>query len=160
MIAAVTSPDVVVELRPPLVAVVLYAASLVVAAVMGVLVVRQIADGSAFSSVFLLFLAGIVAVNSATVLSRVSARTDGWLVIRNRFSTQRVERSAVDRVIEGRQAGFGSTRRLELLLTSGETVRLVATEVPPLPGLRDRLGRQGDQLRDWVAGTTTAPHRL
>jgi len=159
MIAPVNSPDVVVELRPPLLAVVLYAASLVVAAVMAVFVVRQVTDGSAFSAVFLLFLAGIVAVNSATALSRVRARTDGWLVVRNRFSTHRVQRSAVDRVVEGRQAGFGSSRRLELLLTSGETVRLVATEVPPLPGLRDRLGRQGDQLRDWVAGTTPAPHR-
>jgi hypothetical protein len=154
MITAVTSPDVVLELRPPVLTQVSYAASLVVAGVMIVVFVREIADDSAFSFVFPVFLAGILAVNTATVLSRARAHADGSLVVRNRFSTRRLHRSDVDRVILGRQGGLGSPRRLELLLTDGAALQLVATETPPLPGLRRRLEGQAEQLRAWVSGTT------
>jgi hypothetical protein len=153
----VTSPDVVVELRPPLLSLVFYAASLVVAAVMVVVYVREF-SGDAFSAIFPIFLAGILCFNTATVFSRAWAHADGSLVVRNRFTTRRLQRSDVDRVIVGRQGGSGSARRLELLLTDGATLQLVATEVPPLPGLRQRLEDQAGQLRAWVAGTPT-PYR-
>jgi hypothetical protein len=90
MITAVTSPDVVLELRPPVLTQVSYAASLVVAGVMIVVFVREIADDSAFSFVFPVFLAGILAFNTATVLSRARAHADGSLVVRNRFSTRQL----------------------------------------------------------------------
>jgi hypothetical protein len=152
MITAVTSPDVVVELRPPLLSLVLYAASLVFMAVMVVVFVRDF-SGDAFSAIFLVFVAGILGFNTATVFSRARAHADGSLVVRNRFATRRLQRSDVDRVIVGRQGGFGSPRRLELLLTDGATLPLVATEVPPLPGLRQRLDDQAGQLRAWATGT-------
>jgi hypothetical protein len=153
----VTSPDVVVELRPPLLSLVVYAASLVVMAVMVVIYVREF-SGGAFNAIFGIFLAGILCFNTATVFSRARAHADGSLVVRNRFATRRLRRSDVDRVIVGRQGGFGSARRLELLLADGATLQLVATEVPPLPGLRQRLDDQAEQLRAW-ASDTPAPYR-
>ena len=41
-------------------------------------------------------------------------------------------------------------RRLELLLRDGTTLHLVATETPPLPGLRRRLEEQATELRAWL----------
>jgi hypothetical protein len=160
----VTSPaspapeSVDLELRQPPVALVLFAVSLVIAAGLMVTFLRQAPFDAAFSLGFPVFLAGIMAFNLATVLSRVQALSSGRLVVRNRLRSRTVERGQVDRVIVGRQAGFASPRRLELLLTDGTTVRLIATEVPPLPGLRGRLEGQAEQLRAWVAGTTT-PYR-
>jgi len=151
----VTSPDVVVELRPPLLSLVFYAASLVVMAVMVVLYVRDF-SADAFSAIFGVFLAGILCFNTATVFSRARAHADGSLVVRNRFA--RLQRSDVDRVIVGRQGGFGSARPLELLLTDGATLPLMATEVPPLPGQRQRLDDRAERLRAWVTGTP-APYR-
>jgi hypothetical protein len=156
-----TSPEsasVELELRQPPVSQVLFVASLVVAAGMMVVFVREGFFHDAFSVVFPVFLAGIVVFNAATALSRVRASSSGTLVVRNRFRSRTLDRAQVDRVIIGRQAGFGSARRLELLLTDGTTVRLIATEVPPLPGLRRRLEGQAEQLRAWVTGTPT-PYR-
>jgi hypothetical protein len=157
MITAVTSPDVVVDLRPSALAAVFYAASLVIAAALVITVVGM--DGDVpFTVFFLVFVAGIVGVNTATVLSRVRARADGSLEVRNRFSTRRLQRSDVDRVIQGRRAGVGSARRIELLLTDGRTVPLIATETPPLPGLGQRMEQQAEQLRAWMTDTPT-PYR-
>ena len=143
------------ELRLPAFALATYAVSLVVAAGMVVLYVREDFDRGLFGVVFPLFLIGILAVNTATALSRVRAFADGTLEVRNRFTTRTVHRSDVERVLVDRQPGFGSPRRLELLLTDGQGLHLIATEVPPLPGLRRRLERQAEQLRAWVAGTPT-----
>lgn len=151
MITDVTTTDVVIELRPPRVAQVLFAASLVVAAAMVVLFVRDIAGEGPLTVLFPVVLIGIVAFNAATALSWARGDAAGCLTVRNRFTTRRLHRSDVDRVITGRQAGFGSPRRLELLLVDGDTLQLVATEVPPLPGLRARLERQAEELRAWVA---------
>jgi len=158
MISAVTSPDVVLDLRPPRLAMAFYAASLVVAAGMVVVFVREFAGGDPFTFVFPVFLAGIVGFNTATVLSRVRAFADGSLEVRNRFATRRLHRADVDRVILGRQGGFGSLRRLELLLADGQAVQLIATETPPLPGLKQRLEAQAAELRSWVTGSP-APYR-
>jgi len=153
MIIAVTATDVVLELRPPRIALVLYGVSLVVAAGMVVVFVREFTDDGVFSLVFPVVLLGILAFNGATVLSRARAHGDGSLEVRNRFSTRRLQRTEVDRVMLGQQAGFGSARRVELLLTDGSTLALVATETPPFPGVRRRLEEQAGRLRDWVAGT-------
>jgi len=153
MIIVVTAPDVVLEFRPPRVVLVLYGASLVVAAGMAVLFVRELAGGDLFTFVFPVFLLGILAFNGATALSRARARGDGSLEVRNRFSTQRLQRAEVDQVMVGRRAGFGSARRLELLLSDGSVLPLVGTETPPFPGSGQRLEDQAGRLRDWVAGT-------
>ena len=150
MITAVTTTDVVVELRPPRIAQLLFAVSLVFAAVMVVVFVREFADGSPFTYVFPVALAGILAFNTATTMSQVRGTTDGTLEVRNRFTTRRLHRSDVDRVIVDR-GGFQSAARLELLLTDGAALKLIATEVPPLPGVRRRLERQAEELRSWVA---------
>ncbi|MGY1739971.1 MULTISPECIES: hypothetical protein [unclassified Blastococcus] len=143
------SPDVVLELRPPALASFLYAASLVV----GVVVVVVFLGTDAppwFAVAFLAVAVGITAVNTAAALSRARARTDGTLEVRNRFTTRRVDRSEIDRVLLDSVGGFGSNRRVELLLTDGSTLPLVATETPPLPGARRRLEDQAARLQDWV----------
>jgi multisubunit Na+/H+ antiporter MnhG subunit len=146
----VTSPDVVLELRPPPLATALYCVSLVVAVVL--VVVLLTTDGSPlFTAVFLAFVVGITACNTAAALSRARAHADGSLEVRNRLSTRRLARSDVDRVMLGRQGGFGSSRRLELLLTEGTTLPLAATETPPLPGQRRRLEEQAVELRRWLS---------
>jgi hypothetical protein len=118
MITAVTSPNVVLELRPPPLASALYCVSLVVAVVLGVVVLTI--DGSPlFTAVFLAFVVGITAYNTAAALSRARAHADGSLEVRNRLSVRGLQRSDVDRVMLGRQGGFGSSRRLELLLPTG-----------------------------------------
>lgn len=157
MIIAVIPTAVVLELRPPRIVQALFAASLVVAAVMVVVFVRDIAGEGPFTFLFPVSLIAIVAFNASTALSWVRGDAAGGLTVRNRFTTRRLHRADVDRVIAGQQAGFGSPRRLELLLTDGDTLRLIATEVPPLPGLRTRLERQAEELRAWVADRP-APH--
>ena len=153
-----TTEPVELELRMPPAALTLYAASLVVAVGMVVFFVRDGLGQGAFVVVFPLFFAGILAFNTATALSRARAHADGTLEVRNRFRTRRLQRADVDRVMVGQQGGFGSPRRLELLLTDGELLPLVGTETPPLIGGRRRLEAQGEQLRGWVAGTPT-PYR-
>ena len=144
-----TSPNVVLELRPPLLASALYGVSLVVAVVFVVVVLTM--DGSPLSTaVFLAFAVGITGYNTAAALSRARAYADGSLEVRNRLSTRRLQRSDVDRVMLGREGGFGSLRRLELLLTDGTTLSLAATETPPLPGQRRRLEEQAVELRRWL----------
>ena len=147
------------ELRPAPAARLLYAVSCGMAAVIVVVLVSQgFFETGAFAFVFPVFLAGIVAVNVATVLSRARAFADGTLEVRNRFRTRSLQRADVDRVLVGSSAGFGSPRRVELLLTDGEVLPLVGTEAPPFPGVRARLERDAEQLRAWVTGTPTA-HR-
>jgi hypothetical protein len=147
------------ELRQPPAALVLYAASFVVAAGMVVFfVTQQFVQANAFSLVFPVVLTGIVVYNVATVRSRAWAHADGRLVVRNRFSTRTLQRTDVDRVLVGGQASLDNPRRVELLLTDGEVLPLVGTEAPPLPGVRARLERDAEQLRAWVTGTPT-PYR-
>jgi len=76
MITAVTSPDVVLELRPPPLASALYSVSLVVAVVL-VVVVLTIDGSPLFTAVFVAFVVGITAYNTAAALSRARAHADG-----------------------------------------------------------------------------------
>jgi hypothetical protein len=156
MTTAVTAPDVL-ELRPPRAVMTLYGLSVVIVVLV---VANALTTGPSvqFRMLFLVFVLGIAVYNTATVLSRVRAHGDGALEVRNRFSTRRLQRSDVDRVMVGRQGGLGTPRRLELLLTDGETLQLVATEVPPLPGLRRRLDDQAEDLRAWLA-ESSRPYR-
>jgi len=141
----------VFELRQPPLSLALYCTSLVVA---GVLASFVLATGGPLPvrAVFVAFIVGITGYNGATVLSRVRAYADGSLEVRNRFPTRRLQRSDIDRVMVGRQGGLGSLRRVELLLSQGMTVHLVATQAPPFPG-KQRLDRQAAQLRRWLDGT-------
>ena len=149
--SAVSSSNVDLELRQPPLSVGLFCTSLVVA---GGLAVFVVATGGPLPSrvVFLAFIVGITGYNAATVLSRVLAFADGSLEVRNRFSTRHLQRSDIDRVVVGRQGGFGSLRRLELLLNQGTTVHLVATQALPFPGQR-RLDQQAAELRRWLGET-------
>lgn len=152
-----TPPTVVFELRPPRLSIALYGASLVVA---GALVVFTLTTGGfspLFTAVFVAFAVGITGYNTATALSRVRGHADGSLEVRNRLTSRRLQRSDIDRVMVGRQAGFGSVRRVELLLKDGATLHLVATETVPFPGQR-RLEQQAAELRQWLEGTTS-PYR-
>src|SRR4051794_1891180 len=151
IITAVSSPNVVLELRPPPVSVALYGTSLVVALVLAGLTLTT-GGPLAFTAIFLAFVVGITSYNTATVLSRVRAYADGSLEVRNRMVTRRLHHSDIDRVILGRQGGAGSLWRLELLLNDGATLHLVATETLPLPGQR-RLEQQAAELRHWLSGT-------
>ncbi|WNV75914.1 hypothetical protein [Geodermatophilus sp. DSM 44513] len=144
-----TSPDVVLELRPPALVSVLYYASLAVLPVM-VVIALSTEGPPLFTVVFVVFALGIGAYNTATHLSRARAYADGSLVVRNRLSTRRLDRADIDRVVLGRQGGFGSLAQVELLLTDGSTLPLVGTETLPLPGPRRRLEEQVAELRRWV----------
>ncbi|MGY1723587.1 PH domain-containing protein [Blastococcus sp. SYSU DS0533] len=154
MIATVTPSDAVLELRPPRFSTALYGASVVVAVV---LVVFVLATGGPplFRAVFAAFAVGITGYNTATVLSRVRAHADGGLEVRNRLQTRRLERAEIDRVAVGRQGGFGSARGVELVLTNGTTLPLVATETLPFPG-QGQLEEQAAELRRWLAGAPPA----
>ncbi|MCU1615365.1 MAG: exported protein of unknown function [Frankiales bacterium] len=145
------SSSVVLELRQPPLSVALFCTSLVVAGVLAAFVV-SVGGPLPFTAVFLAFIVGITGYNAATVLSRVRAYADGSLEVRNRFSTRQLKRSDIDRVMVGRQGGFGSLRRVELLLNQGTTVHVVATQAPPFPGQR-RLDQQAAELRRWLDGT-------
>jgi hypothetical protein len=149
MISAVTSPHDGVELRPAPVAVVLSGASVVVGLVMVLAVVRSDAP-LPFSLLFVAAVAGICGYNLATALSSAVARADGSLEVRNRFRTRHLHRSEVDEVLVDSVGGFGTNRRIELLLADGTTLPLVATETPPFPGPRRRLDDQAGELRYWV----------
>ncbi len=138
-----------VDLRAPRVAVVLYGLSLVVAAVV-VAMALTMDTSPAFTAFFVAFALAICAHNAATVLSRATTGADGALEVRNRFSTRRLQPAEVDRVVVGGQGGLGGLRRLDLLLTDGTTLPLVATEVPPLFGARRRLEEQAEQVRRWI----------
>ena len=149
MIAPVTSPHVVVELRPPRLTTVPYLVSVVVAVV--IVVSFLDAGGSPlFTAVFLAFAVGITGYNTATVLSRVRAYVDGSLEVRNRWTTRRLHRSDVDRVMVGRGGGFGTPWRVDLLLTDGTSLPLLATETPPFPGQRRRIEQEAAELRSWL----------
>jgi len=76
---------------------------------------------------------------------------------RNRLTTRRLQRSDVDRVMVSREGGFGSARRVDLLLQDGTTLQLVATQTPPLSGQR-RVEQQAAELRQWLGGTPS-PYR-
>jgi hypothetical protein len=151
----VTSPDVVLDLHPPRFSTALYGASIVVTAVLVVFVLTT--DGPAlFRALFVAFAIAIAGYNTATVLSRVRAHADGSLVVRNRLQSRRLQRSDIDRVVVGRQGGFGSPRRVELHLTDRTVLPLVATETLPFPG--QHLEEQADGLRAWLGGAHP-PHR-
>ena len=145
--------SVELELRMP--RAVLALDAVVVAVVVGVFVSQGSFDGS---PVFIAFFALVLVISTATLLSRARAYADGTLEVRNRFRTRTLQRNDIDRVMLGQQGGLGSARRLELLLTDGDVLPLVGTERAPLPGARQRLEQQGEQLRAWVAGTAL-PHR-
>jgi hypothetical protein len=146
----VASPNVELDVRQPRVSVVLYGTSLVVAVGVVVLILTTVRSPVS-TAFFLLCLVAILGYNTATLLSRVRAYADGTLEVRNRFSTRRLQRSEVDRVMLGRQGGFGSLLRLELLLQDGTTLNLVATETLPVSGQR-RLEQLVADLRHWLAG--------
>ncbi|CCG04513.1 PH domain-containing protein [Blastococcus saxobsidens] len=146
-----TSPNVVLELRPPRLSTALYGASLVVGVALVVFVLTT-GGPPLITAVFVAFAVGITGYNTATALSRVRAHADGSLEVRNRLKTRRLQRSDIDRVMVGRQAGFGSLRRVQLLLEDGTTLHLVATETLPCPGKR-RLEQQAAELRQWLGGT-------
>lgn len=150
MITGVTPPNVVIEVRQAPVSVALYVASLLVALGFVVLILATVRPPVS-AAFFLICLVAITGYNTATVLSRVRAYADGTLEVRNRFATGQLRRSDVDRVMLGRQGGFGSLQRLELLLQDGRTLHLVATETLPVAGHR-RLERQAAELRHWLAG--------
>lgn len=144
MITAIASPDAVVELRPSPVSMALYSASLVVALAF---VVLNVGTGAppVVMAFFLVCVVAITTYNTATVLSRVRGHTDGWLEVRNRCVTRRLQRSDIDRVLLGRRSGSGSLRRLELLLDEGPTATL--------PFVRHRsLDRQAAELQNWQNG--------
>ncbi|MGY2064357.1 hypothetical protein [Blastococcus sp. SYSU DS0619] len=146
-----TSPDVVLELRQAPLSQALYGASLVVGVVLLVVILTS-GFPPLVTIFFIAFAGGITGYNTATALSRVRAHADGSLEVRNRLTTRHLQRSGIDRVMLGRQGGPGSLRRLELLLGDGTTLHLVATEAPPLPGLRRRLEQQAAELRAWLDG--------
>ncbi|WP_143087064.1 hypothetical protein [Geodermatophilus ruber] len=148
-----TSPNAVFELRPPRLSTALYAASLVVAVAL-VLFALTTGGSPLFTVVFVAFAVGITGYNTATVFSRVRGHADGSLEVRNRLTTRRLQRADIDRVMVGRQAGFGSVRRVELLLKDGATLHLVATETLPFPGQR-QLEQQAAELRQWLGDTST-----
>ncbi|RBY83991.1 hypothetical protein [Blastococcus sp. TF02A-26] len=144
-----SSPDVVLELKPPPLATVLSLASVVVGAGLVLAVVRT-RPPLLFALLFVAAVVGITGFNLGTALCSARARADGVLEVRNRFRTRRLHRSEIDRVLLGSVGGFGSNRRIELLLLDGTTLPLVGTEAPPFPGTRGRLEDQADQLRSWV----------
>ena len=145
----VTSPHVVLELKPAPLAAVLSVASVLV----GLGIVLAVVRSEAPLPFVLLFAAAVVAtcgVNLATALSYARASVDGSLEVRNRFRTHRLHRSQIDRVLLDTVGGFGSNRRIELLLLDGTTLPLVATETPQFPAVRRRLEDHADELRSWV----------
>jgi len=153
MITPVTPPDVVLELRPPRPAIVLYLISVLPAVVVMPVVLD---DSSArFAVVFLPLYVGALAFHTATVLTRVRAYADGLLEVRNRLSTRRLQRADVARVTVVRQGGLGSAWQLELLLTDGSTLPLVATQTPQSRPHR-RLEERAAELRRWLGD---AAHR-
>lgn len=155
IITAVTHPNVVFELRAPRVSIALYGASLVVAVV---IVVFALTTGgfSLFTAVFVAFAVGITGYNTASVLSRVRGYADGSLEVRNRLASRRLQRADIDRVVVGRQGGFGSVRRIDLLLKDGATLQLVATETLPLFG-QGRFEHQAADVRRWLGDLSARP---
>ena len=147
--------SVELELRMPPAVLVLYAGVLV--ALVVVFVTQRFFEGG-LGLLFPVFFVAILAINTARVLSRARAFADGSLEVRNLFRTRTVQRSDIDRVMVGQEGGLGSARRLELLLTDGTMLPVIGTERAPLPGSRQRLQEQGEQLRAWVSGTPT-PYR-
>jgi hypothetical protein len=150
----VTSPYVVLELKPAPLAAVLSVASLVVGLGM-VLTVLGSDVPLLFVLLFVVAVIGISGFNLATALSHARAHADGSLEVRNRLRTRCLVRAEIDRVLLDSVGGFGSNRRIGLLLADGTTLPLVATETPPFPGLRRRLEDQAAELRSWV-GTTAS----
>ena len=148
-IPAVTSPHVALELKPATLATALSLASVVVGLGLVLAAVRT-QPPLLFVLFFVAMVVGITGFNLATALSSARAHADGVLEIRNRFRTRRLHRSEIDRVLLGSVGGFGSNRRIELLLLDGTTLPLVATEAPPFPGTRRRLEDDLARLRSWV----------
>ncbi|WP_089307318.1 PH domain-containing protein [Geodermatophilus pulveris] len=142
-----TSPDVVLELRPPRPAVVLS----LISALPAVVVVPMVLDGfsARFATVLLLLYVGALAFHAVTVLTRVRAHADGSLEVRNRLSTRRLHRTDVARVTAARQGGLGSAWRLELLLADGSTLPLIATQTPQSRPQR-HLEERAAELRRWL----------
>lgn len=146
-----SSPHVVLELKPaPLAALPAVASALV-----GGFIVLTVVSSDApllFVLFFVAVVVGVCAVNLGAAVSSARASVDGVLEVRNRFRTRRLHRSEIDRVLLDSVGGFGSNRRIALLLLDGTTLPLVATETPPFPGPRRRLEGEAAELRAW-AGT-------
>ncbi|WNV75915.1 hypothetical protein [Geodermatophilus sp. DSM 44513] len=142
-----TPADVVLDLRPPGPAVVLYVLSVLPAVVVVPIVLDDFSPTVA--AVVLPLYVGVLAFNTATVLSRARAYADGSLVVRNRLSTRRLQRADVDRVTVARRRGPGSAWQLELLLTDGSTLPVVATQTPQSRPQR-RLEERAAALQRWL----------
>jgi hypothetical protein len=147
--------SVELELRMPAAVLALYSAVLV--AIVVVFVTQGFFEGG-LGLLFPVFFLLVLAINTARVLSRARGFADGSLEVRNLFRTRTLQRGDIDRVMVGQEGGLGSARRLELLLTDGTVLPVIGTERAPLPGARQRLVEQGEQLRAWAAGTPT-PYR-
>ncbi|MGY1745409.1 hypothetical protein [Blastococcus sp. SYSU D00695] len=150
-----TSPGVVLDLRPPTATRVLAGTSAVAAVALAVLVVVA-ATPPVFTIVVVAVALGMGGCTAAVVRTAVRAHRDGALEVRNRFRTHRLDRADLDRVLVRRMAGPGSARRVELLLRDGTTLPLAATETPPFPGGRRRLDESTEELRHW-AGPAIRP---
>ncbi|MBJ7450527.1 MAG: PH domain-containing protein [Blastococcus sp.] len=144
-----TSRDVVVELRPLPVARAASGVALVAAVLLIPLALA--ADLPVWLAAALVALAvGGGAYAAAGTLSHTSARADGWLEVRNRLTTHRLQRSDIERVSLAWTMGVGSNRRLVTHLKDGATVPLAATETLPLPRQRRALEEQSAELRHWL----------
>ncbi len=147
----VTSQDVVLELRPlPLMRAVGGIALVAAILLVPLALTADFPLWFAAVSVAVAACAGAYAVAGA--LSRASAQADGWLEVRNRLTTRRLQRADIERVSLARMMGFGSNRRLVVHLRDGATVPLVATETLPLPGQLRALEGQSAELRHWLRG--------
>jgi hypothetical protein len=149
MLTAVTGPDLVLELRSPPLARAGNGIALAAAILLIVLVLT--ADLPVWFEAAMVALAvcgGAYAM--AGTLTHVTARADGWLEVRNRLTTRRLQRTDIDRVFLAWTRGIGSNRRLVLLLRDGATLALAATETLPLPGQRRWLEEQAAEMRHWL----------
>jgi hypothetical protein len=102
----------------------------------------------------------VVAFVARTSVSSVVGTADGWLTVRNIWSTRTFRREEIDGVgIDRADGGLGHGRgwALFLVLADGSRHRLDVTESPFLDPFRRRLERQADEVRAWIDGL---PHAL
>ncbi|CCG02978.1 protein of unknown function [Blastococcus saxobsidens DD2] len=151
MICTVASSDVFPELRSPPLTRAFYGV-VVVAAVLLMFLVPTVPFPLLLTIAFMALAVGALGSVVAAAFTRVRARPEGLLEVRNRLTTRRLQRSDVDRVILRRQGGIGSWRRLELLLKDGTQLPLVATDTLPVPGQRRQLEQRATELRHWLGG--------
>ena len=101
---------------------------------------------------------GILAVLLTVFVVRASvcqavATADDRVSVRNVWSTRTFSRDEIDGVVIDRADGsFREGWAVCLVLRDGSRCRLDVTAVPFLGPARDRLERQADAVRAWVAG--------